>query len=53
MGRSDDRARRRLSRTPSHPAIIAVLAFVGLCSAFMFTLVVPLDGPDDDVVGAG
>src|SRR5690606_37859753 len=42
MGRSDDRARRRLSRTPSHPAIIAVLAFVGLCSAFMFTLVVPL-----------
>src|SRR5690606_36630798 len=42
MGRNDDRARRRLSRSPSHPAIIAVLAFVGLCSAFMFTLVVPL-----------
>ncbi|MGB3375224.1 MAG: MFS transporter [Microbacterium sp.] len=42
MGRDDDRARKRLSRTPSHPAIVAVLAFVGLCSAFMFTLVVPL-----------
>jgi len=42
MGASDDRARRRLSRTPSPAAIVAVLAFVGLCSAFMFTLVVPL-----------
>ena len=42
MGGADDRARKRLTRTPSNPAIIAVLAFVGLCSAFMFTLVVPL-----------
>ncbi|WP_087132162.1 MFS transporter [Microbacterium esteraromaticum] len=42
MGNSDDRARKRLSRAPRKGAIVAVLAFVGLCSAFMFTLVVPL-----------
>ncbi|WP_259363439.1 MFS transporter [Microbacterium esteraromaticum] len=42
MGDADDRARKRLSRTPPRGAIVAVLAFVGLCAAFMFTLVVPL-----------
>lgn len=42
MGASDDKARRRLSRTPPKWAIIGVLAFAGLCSSFMFTLVVPL-----------
>ncbi|MBN8204499.1 MFS transporter [Microbacterium esteraromaticum] len=42
MDDADDRARKRLSRVPPRGAIVAVLAFVGLCSAFMFTLVVPL-----------
>jgi MFS family permease len=42
VGASDDRARKRLSRTPPKWAIVAVLAFAGLCSSFMFTLVVPL-----------
>jgi len=42
VGANDDRARKRLSRTPPRWAIIAVLAFAGLCSSFMFTLVVPL-----------
>lgn len=42
MGSADDRARRRLTRSPSPAGIVAALAFVGLCSAFMFTLVVPL-----------
>ncbi|PCE15081.1 MFS transporter permease [Microbacterium sp. SZ1] len=42
MGETDDRARRKLSRKVPRWAIIAVLAFAGLCSSFMFTLVVPL-----------
>ncbi|GAB3596270.1 MFS transporter [Microbacterium tumbae] len=42
MGANEDRARKRLSRTPPRWATIAVLAFAGLCSSFMFTLVVPL-----------
>ncbi|MCM3780839.1 MFS transporter [Microbacterium hydrocarbonoxydans] len=42
MGETDDRARRRLSRKVPRWAIVAVLAFAGLCSSFMFTLVVPL-----------
>jgi len=42
VGANDDRARKRLSRTPPKWAIVAVLAFAGLCSSFMFTLVVPL-----------
>lgn len=40
--RDDARARNRLSRTPPRWAIVAVLAFAGLCSSFMFTLIVPL-----------
>lgn len=39
---NDERARKRLSRTPKRWLIVAVLAFAGLCSSFMFTLVVPL-----------
>ncbi|MGW8482895.1 MFS transporter [Microbacterium sp. NPDC055903] len=42
MGDGDDRARRRLSHTPPKWTTVAVLAFAGLCSSFMFTLVVPL-----------
>lgn len=40
--RDDERARKRLSRTPNRGLTVAVLAFAGLVSAFMFTLVVPL-----------
>ncbi|MFK4762996.1 MFS transporter [Microbacterium sp. ZW T5_45] len=42
MGANDDKARRRLSRSAPRWAVVAVLAFAGLCSSFMFTLVVPL-----------
>ena len=42
MSGRDDNRRRRLTRTPPQWAVIAVLAFTGLCSSFMFTLVVPL-----------
>lgn len=42
MGEIDDRARRRLSFSPPRWLTVAVLAFAGLCSSFMFTLVVPL-----------
>ncbi|UYO97375.1 MFS transporter [Microbacterium sp. M28] len=42
MGTDDEKARRRLSRTPPRWATVAVLAFAGLCASFMFTLVVPL-----------
>ncbi|MGV2982358.1 MFS transporter [Microbacterium sp. AGC85] len=42
MGDRDDRARKRLSRTPNRGLTVAVLAFAGLCASFMFTLVVPL-----------
>ena len=38
----DDDARRRLTRIPPQGAIVAVLAIAGLCSSFMFTLVVPI-----------
>jgi MFS family permease len=38
--RQDDR--RRLTRLPAQGAIVAVLAIAGLCSSFMFTLVVPI-----------
>jgi len=39
---SDEQRRRRLTRTPPRWATVAALAFTGLCSSFMFTLVVPL-----------
>ena len=38
--RGDERA--RLSRTPKTWPIVAVLAFAGACSSFMFTIVVPI-----------
>ncbi|WP_417509159.1 MFS transporter [Microbacterium sp.] len=42
MGNDDERARKRLTRTPRRGLTVAVLAFAGLASSFMFTLVVPL-----------
>ncbi|WP_407172692.1 MFS transporter [Microbacterium sp. A1-JK] len=41
MGR-DENARKRLTRSSPQWAVIAVLAVAGLCSSFMFTLVVPI-----------
>ncbi|WP_425547007.1 MFS transporter [Brevibacterium salitolerans] len=38
----EQRRRRRLSRRAPDGAVVAALAYTGLCSAFMFTLVVPL-----------
>jgi MFS family permease len=38
----DENARRRLTRIPPQGAVVAVLALAGLCSSFMFTLVVPI-----------
>ncbi len=38
----DEDARRRLTRIPPQGAVVAVLAIAGLCSSFMFTLVVPI-----------
>jgi len=38
----DENARRKLTRMPSQGAVVAVLALAGLCSSFMFTLVVPI-----------
>lgn len=37
-----DGERRRLTRLPPQGAIVTVLALAGLCSSFMFTLVVPI-----------
>ena len=42
MGMHDEGARRRLSHIPPRWVTIAALAFTGLCAAFMYTLVVPL-----------
>lgn len=42
MGDDGERSRKHLSRVPPRWATVAVLAFAGLCSSFMFTLVVPL-----------
>ncbi|WP_448810233.1 MFS transporter [Agromyces bauzanensis] len=42
MGASDAEERARLSRTPPTWPIVAVLAFAGACSSFMFTIVVPI-----------
>jgi len=48
----DENRRRRLSRTPPKWAIVATLAFAGLCSSFMFTLVVPLQADLPDLLNA-
>ncbi|WP_075205220.1 MFS transporter [Leucobacter musarum] len=42
MGNAAENQRNRLSRTPPRWATVAALAYAGLCSSFMFTLVVPL-----------
>lgn len=42
MSRRGGDERTRLSRTPPTWPIIAVLAFAGACSSFMFTIVVPI-----------
>ncbi len=44
MGQDPGRSRRRLTRTAPGWAVVAALSFSGLSSAFMFTLVVPLQG---------
>ncbi len=38
----DENARRRLSRNSPQGLVVLVLALAGLCSSFMFTLVVPI-----------
>jgi MFS family permease len=38
----DEKARRRLSRSTPQGPVVLVLALAGLCSSFMFTLVVPI-----------
>jgi MFS family permease len=52
MGSRDDDARRRLTRMPSQGAIIAVLATAGLCSSFMFTLMVPIQSKLPELLDA-
>ncbi|MDN3496961.1 MFS transporter [Planococcus sp. APC 4015] len=49
---SDEDARRRLTRFPSQGAIIAVLAAAGLCSSFMFTLMVPIQSKLPELLDA-
>ena len=44
--------RRRLTRMPSQGAIIAVLATAGLCSSFMFTLMVPIQSKLPELLDA-
>ena len=48
----DDRARRRLTRPTPQNAIVAVLAVAGLCSSFMFTLMVPIQSQLPALLGA-
>ncbi len=38
----DENARKRLSRNSPQGLVVAILALAGLCSSFMFTLVVPI-----------
>lgn len=49
---ADDGARRRLSRPSPQGLIVAVLAFAGLCSSFMMTLVVPIQSQLPDLLNA-
>src|SRR5918993_245683 len=49
---SDEDARRRLTRMPSQNAIVAVLAIAGLCSSFMFTLMVPIQSKLPELLNA-
>jgi MFS family permease len=50
VGRRGD-ARARLSRTPKNWPIVAVLAFAGACSSFMFTIVVPIQAQLPELLG--
>jgi MFS family permease len=52
MGSRDEDARKRLTRMPSQGAIIAVLATAGLCSSFMFTLMVPIQSRLPELLNA-
>jgi MFS family permease len=52
MGSRDEDARKRLTRMPSQGAIVAVLAFAGLCSSFMFTLMVPIQSKLPELLDA-
>lgn len=52
MGSRDDRLRRRLTRIPPQGAIVAVLAFTGLTSSFMFTLIVPIQAKLPELLNA-
>lgn len=52
MGSDEDARRRRLTRIPSQGAIIAVLAAAGLCSSFMFTLMVPIQSKLPELLDA-
>lgn len=48
----DEHARERLTRLPPQGAIVAVLALAGLSSAFMFTLVVPIQAKLPELLNA-
>ncbi|RWR18163.1 MFS transporter [Microbacterium enclense] len=48
----DEKARGRLSRSTPNGAVVAVLALAGLCSSFMFTLVVPIQSQLPELLNA-
>lgn len=48
----DEDARKRLTRIPPQGAIVTVLAIAGLCSSFMFTLVVPIQAKLPELLNA-
>jgi MFS family permease len=48
----EENARRKLTRLPPQGAVIAVLAVAGLCSSFMFTLVVPIQAQLPELLNA-
>ncbi|SFI49183.1 MULTISPECIES: MFS transporter [Microbacterium] len=48
----DEDARKRLTRSSPQGAIVAVLAIAGLCSSFMFTLVVPIQAKLPELLDA-
>ncbi|MFV0407053.1 MAG: MFS transporter [Propioniciclava sp.] len=49
---NDEAARHRLTRKPPERVIVAVLAAAGLTSAFMFTLVVPIQAQLPELLNA-
>jgi len=48
----DESQRRKLSRRAPKWATVVALAFAGLCSSFMFTLVVPLQADLPELLDA-